>query len=186
MPIWFPSIWGLIRIRNLLSVLYFNVRTLYQSAECESADSTFWGSIWPMGPTRLSTKIISHASPFSIAAVLSYFFAAFCGYWLTRKAPLLVLKNTPNAFRVFLKCSNGFHYTPRRFHSGTLCPSILKKLFESYLFFYPLFPHVFVLRRFLKSSLLFCKAFTKISFSQRKVLLVWICFIAASILPACF
>lgn len=91
-----------------------------------------------MGPTRLSTKIISHASPFSIAAVLSYFFAAFCGYWLTRKAPLLVLKDTPNAFRVFLKCSNGFHYTPRRFHSGTLCPSILKKLFESYLFFYPL------------------------------------------------
>ena len=81
-----------------------------------------------MGPTRLSTKIISHASPFSIAAVLPYFFTAFCGYWLTRKAPLLVLKDTPNAFRVFLKCSNGFHYTPRRFHSGTLCPSILKKL----------------------------------------------------------
>jgi hypothetical protein len=53
------------------------------------------------------------------------------------------LKNTPNAFRVFLKCSNGFHYTPRRFHSGTLCPSILKKLFESYLFFYPLVsPHI--------------------------------------------
>ena len=96
-----------------------------------------------MGPTRLSTRIISHASPFSIAAVLPYFFTAFCGYWLTRKAPLLVLKDTPNAFRVFLKCSNGFHYTPRRFHSGTLWPNILKNLFESYLFFYPLVsPHI--------------------------------------------
>lgn len=67
-----------------------------------------------MGPTRLSTKIISHASPFSIAAVLSYFFAAFCGYWLTRKAPLLVLKDTPNAFRVFLKVQQWFslHSSP--------------------------------------------------------------------------
>ena len=77
------------------------------------------------------------------AALLFLFSPPFCGYWLTRKAPLLVLKNTPNAFRVFLKCSNGFHYTPRRFHSGTLWPSILKKLFESYLFFYPLVsPHI--------------------------------------------
>ena len=29
MPIWFPSIWGLIRIRNLLSVLYFNLELYF-------------------------------------------------------------------------------------------------------------------------------------------------------------
>lgn len=186
MPIWFPSIWGLIRIRNLLSVLYFNLE-LYISLRNVSPQ-TLHSEVQfdPWDPPAFLLKIISHASPFSIAAVLPYFFTAFCGYWLTRKAPLLVLKDTPNAFRVFLKCSNGFHYTPRRFHSGTLWPNILKNLFESYLFFYPLFPHVFVLRRFLKSSLLFCKAFTKISFSQRKVLLLRIRSLALSRHPACF
>ena len=138
MPIWFPSIWGLIRIRNLLSVLYFNVRTLYQSAECESADSTFWGSIWPMGPTRLSTKIISHASPFSIAAVLSYFFAAFCGYWLTRKAPLLVLKDTPNAFRVFLKVQQWFSLHSSPFSLWNTLPKHFEEAFWKLSFLLPL------------------------------------------------
>lgn len=110
--------------------LLYIILNLYQSAKCESADSKFWGSIWSIGPTRLSAMRIFARFAFLGPRCSSFFHRHFAATDWPEKLPFLFLGYTPNPFQVFFNTALDSNSTPRRFHSGTL-PFCLEILFPN-------------------------------------------------------
>lgn len=110
MPFWFPNIWGIIRIRNLLSIIFL----IYLSAECESADPQCWGSFRSIGLTRLS--LINNFASFAFFRLLCFstFHRQFAVTDWPEKLLFLFLKFFSNTIKVFLTCSLSFqcHSSP--------------------------------------------------------------------------
>lgn len=142
MPDWFPNIWGMVRIRNLLSIIFIWDSFLFVCGMWVRRHQILRFVLIHGTHPPFSLKEYSHTSQCFSTALASFIFTAICGYWLTWK-PFTCSTKLGIDFSAVDACS--LHHTV----------FILEALFSALWKAFFVFPHLGIF--LLKCPLLFYK-----------------------------